>query len=642
LGQGAIPLAVDIIRSEHVVGDARVQQTPSKLIGYFAMVSAVNGATFIVNIDDDDYPDQFDPTRPLSVPVTLALPHQVRDAVFDRGRLSTETVDGETTNLCDNAGPTLSNGGVEGGPRATTPPARNFPPGSYSPVKQTQLPNLRQLRCEGSDSTKAISELAFAAPEDVRDREFPDLRALRADETWTLTWEGSLSVDTLDSDINGPAVRESQLFVDAFGMHLRDQTRPYCAAGVQPFDIVQMRGCDPALGNGDCPLNYRCYVHPQSQVQGLGACMLDNEAERLAEACKDYLTSIRRYTVARAESGELLLMPRRLELRTTPLHGCVDDNQCESLADYALQTTTPLHPVDGAATVDPRQWVCRADPDRRDRAPNNQRCNLACDTSTDCVSGTVCQGGNASTDEVKEGVCMEGIVPPQACVNAPQRYELRAGEAFTVAGSRSGFVHPIIADANGMCVADPMRHPLLIGRLPLTAPPCDPAADPITGLRTDGTYEANPCSTTTQQTDVIPNYEPGTCDLANPPSALVERQAAAIKFRNRGLTLTLVDPTYPGDNVCIADRGGRAGMALDNVPLVFPGYQIAFRVAGGFAPLILPINPTFPVRVVRGPTQSIWVVDEGDFLSTSAAQPSTRGKVFRLEPHALTIVNVLE
>jgi hypothetical protein len=370
--------------------------------------------------------------------------------------------------------------------------------------------------------------------------------------------------------------------------------------------------------------------------------MLEDEADRLAEACRDFLTSIRRYTVARAESGELLLMPRRVELRTTPLDGCTDDNQCEVLADYALRSTTPRHPIEDTATVDARQWVCRPDATRAERLPNNKRCNLSCDVSSDCVIGSVCQGGDAATPDTKEGICMEGVVPPQACVNAPQRYELRAGEAFTVAGTRSGYDHAIIADANGLCVQDPAGHPLMTGRISLDPPPCDPTADPISGRRLDGTYEPNPCFTTVGHTEPVPNYVPGTCELGSPASALVERPAPAVRFRNRGINLTIVDPYYPGDNVCIADRGGVGGMPLNRVPLVFPGYQLQFRQVGGFAPLVLPINPTFPVRVVRGPTDSIWVVDEGDFLSTSLAQPSTRGKVFRLEPHALNAVNLLE
>jgi hypothetical protein len=46
--------------------------------------------------------------------------------------------------------------------------------------------------------------------------------------------------------------------------------------------------------------------------------------------------------------------------------------------------------------------------------------------------------------------------------------------------------------------------------------------------------------------------------------------------------------------------------------------------------------------VLRGPQDSIWVVDEGDFLSTSVTQPSTRGKVYRVEARAIGVVNLLE
>jgi hypothetical protein len=46
------------------------------------------------------------------------------------------------------------------------------------------------------------------------------------------------------------------------------------------------------------------------------------------------------------------------------------------------------------------------------------------------------------------------------------------------------------------------------------------------------------------------------------------------------------------------------------------------------------------VKVVRGPAQSLWVLDEGDFLSSSSSQASTRGKVliFRPESPAAALV----
>jgi hypothetical protein len=104
------------------------------------------------------------------------------------------------------------------------------------------------------------------------------------------------------------------------------------------------------------------------------------------------------------------------------------------------------------------------------------------------------------------------------------------------------------------------------------------------------------------------------------------------------LKLTIVDPHYPGDKVCLLDRQG----ALGRIPLVFEGYQLSFHQTAGYTPLTLPINPAFPVKVVRGPTDSIWVLDNGDFLSTSFNQPSTRGKVFRVESINLGAINLLQ
>ena len=205
----------------------------------------------------------------------------------------------------------------------------------------------------------------------------------------------------------------------------------------------------------------------------------------------------------------------------------------------------------------------------------------------------------------------------------------------------SGYVHPIIADANGMCVKDPNAAPTLIGRIPLNPPACDPTADPLTGALPGGGFEPNPCFETVDETEYQPNFANlagGTCTLGSPASNLITRPSDAIKFRNRGMHLDLVDPTYPGDAVCIGDRGANLG----RIPTVTPGFQITFRQTAGFSPMVVQIQPAYPVKVVTGPTQSIWVMDEGDFLSTSIAVPSTRGKVFRIEGQAVTIINMLE
>jgi hypothetical protein len=242
---------------------------------------------------------------------------------------------------------------------------------------------------------------------------------------------------------------------------------------------------------------------------------------------------------------------------------------------------------------------------------------------------------------------MDGVIAPQACINAPQKFELRAGEAFTIIGSKTGYVHPLIADASGNCVVDPTASPWQTGRMPLRAPACDPAADPITGRKANGMLDTNPCELTVDQTELQPNYVPGTCTLAATATQLVTRQAQAIRVRTRGLTLTLVDPTYPGDQTCIGDRMG----GLGNMPLVATDFQLAFRLASGFIPLTLQLSQlSLPIKMVRMPrtasstnaSEAFWVIDSGDFLSTSLSESSTRGKVFRVESDSLGVINLLQ
>jgi hypothetical protein len=639
----AIPTSVTIMKVDVNDNFTTIKNDPRRLIGYYAFASAANGTVYVINVDDDNQADDVQSTtvatNPLATQIPLDIPHQLRDAVPDRGQLATELDPNDNTKkipICSDFGADPdATGGTSGGARATDDPARSLPTGSIAGEKVDALPSIRQLLCTSdplsNDNPKMrpVTETTFSAPIDVREAVFPDLRGLRYDETWTFTWEGSLSRDSSSVAINGPSVRESQMFIDALGAHLVDQSKPFCSAGVEPYDIVQLRGCDPSLGDADCALGYTCFTHPQSKVAGLGACMLKDEADRLANACKPFLTSLRRYTVAKSTAGQLDLIPRKHVLRTTPIDGCTDDMQCKELADYALRLQSPLDPVADTTAADTHHWACEIDTARAPEPGTGKRCIETCTQDSDCDDGTVCDNGT----------CMEGVIPPQACVNAAQRFELRASEAFTVVGTASGYVHPIIADAAGNCVRDPDANPNQIGRVPLVAPACDPSADPRTGALPGGGFDANPCEVTVDQTDLEPTYPniaQNSCVQGN--SALVTRQAQAIRFRNRGMQLEIVDPTYPGDLVCIGDRGANLG----NVPTVSPGVQFSFRQTAGFLPMLLPVGPVYPVKVVKGPTESVWVIDEGDFLSTSITTSSTRGKVFRVEAQNQSVTNTLE
>jgi hypothetical protein len=665
-----VPTSVAIIKGLDLPLLVPMSNVPGKasattLIGYFGLISSSSGATYVVNIDHDWEEDAFSKQDPLATSPSLIIAHQLRDSFLARGRKP------PSQNVrCDVGNPAPPDPMVPadeklpletpvtgmGGPRGGIPlnNARGGVPNVISGDKSLGLPILHQVACAiptASDAGAPVAEVQFAAPESVRDEVFPDLAAVQP-EQWTLTWEGPLSRDGIQTAIDGPIIRTAQMRVDETGMFLTDPSRPYCDMGVEPYDYVQFRGCDPT-GGGDCPAGYECFVHPQSQLAS-GACILRSEASRLSNACRDFLTSLRHYTIGRAASGALTLMPRKRVLRTTPVAGCTIEPstdprtspQCEALADYAAKAASPNNPISDPTPPDPRTWKCMADDTRRPLSTNpltlKNWCVQTCATSTDCDANTICQAG----------VCMEGVVPPQACVNGPQRYEVHAGDAFTVLGSRSGFVHPIVADSSqgGLCIRDPNAHPLQVGRVPLTAPACNAApADPFTDLL------PNPCLLTVTQTERRPNYlNPETCELPPPPTlempnpppqVVVDARAntSAIKLRTRSVTFTLVDPTYPGDARCILDRRGFPGVPAEGVPLVFPNYQIGFNQAAAFDPLELSfIQPIYPVKVVRGPANSIWVIDDGDFLATRLGDPSTAGAVYRIDPVALSAFALLQ
>lgn len=682
----ALPKQPDPNKPMFSLSDTR-SPGPQTLFGYFAIVTASNGQTFVVNVDDDNNTDNdfFDQTEPQLTAPTLIIAHQLRDSVVSRDAFPTATIPDPTdpnhTNtivvpVCNAFAPNTPG---TGGPHATAAPTNNVIAGlPVSVAKIGELPSIRQVECQPQGApadpkpgmSVPISELQISADSStVRDQEFPDLRNLFNDESWTLIWEGPLSQDSNLTAIDGPSVRAAQMLVDSTARsRIVDTTHPFCAMGVEPFDILQFRGCNQMNGDSDCPSGYECYVHPDSTVvinnTAIGTCMLRNEATRLADACRDFFISLRRYTIASATSGELVLLPRKHELRTTPLDGCTGDAQCKALADYAAQNGQDT--VGSTTAVNDDKWACRVDDARKpiNGDPTRKRCIQTCafhsndknnpnfdglDRDTDCDPGTICQGATPGTTSDHFGVCMEGVMPPQACVNGPQQFDVRASEAFTVIGSQSGYVHPI-ADVGGTCQPDPALGPssrqLQIGRLPLTAPACgDPlTTDPITGALAGGGFEPNPCSLTAHQAE----YQ-STCNGPTTTSTTMFelRDAPAIKLRTRGMTLTMVDPYYPGDQTCALDRKGfqdpSVVSGVDRVPIVFSGYELTFRQTSGYTPLTLPgINPAFPVKVVRGPSDSIWVIDDGDFLSTDGINPSTAGQVYRVESTSLGTINILD
>lgn len=691
--EDSIPTSVTIFRGLPAV-PANTTVTVYTMVGYFAAISTTSGRVFIVNVDDDNSPDFAETGISPFVfdsPV-LHIPHQLRDGFGDRSAAA------ETCAAVDPLGNTLN-----GGPRTTTVPLRTLPTNTVQSGAVVEMPSLLQLTCTDEDSTGAVtatsmvSQLELAAGvadqptgtpngQNVLDNTYPDLRNILT-ETWTMTWEGPLSGESNSSQIvtaDGPQIRTGEITVDGGGMKLSDPAHAFCEIGVEPFDIVQFHGCNPNNGDADCPSGYSCYVHPRSKVSGIGNCMATDEADRLATACFDFLATDRRYTVASAGPDQVVLLPRKHELYATPVAGCTDDLQCDTIAQYTANNNLAADPYVAPDATDPKkphtEWSCRIDDQRKplNDDPTAKRCVQTCafhsnsdvlkaagdpsydglDRDADCTAGTICVGAafSATADSASRGVCMESVQPPQSCVNGPQQFDVRASDAFTVIGTTSGYIHPIVAK-NNACVRGPdattpmATSRLEIGRIPLTAPACAADANPITGelASQPGMFEPNPCSLTVQQTDVQNNYLAGSCDIDTTTTSIITRRdnAPAIKFSNRAMTVDLVDPTYPGDKTCIQDRQGPFSGVSFVTPGASPtalGYQLSFSQTSGFDPLSvsLPVAAAFPVKLVHGPSESIWLLDDGDSLSVTLGVPSTAGQVYRIESTNINIINLLQ
>jgi hypothetical protein len=232
---------------------------------------------------------------------------------------------------------------------------------------------------------------------------------------------------------------------------------------------------------------------------------------------------------------------------------------------------------------------------------------------------------------------VEGLLSSTECVQSAQRYQIRVGDAFALIGSETGFLHDRIVDpadpVSGACMDDPTASPLLVGRVPLTAPPC--VGDGITDLT------PNPCSTTVEQVEPYTEWDTteGMCKVkldANNEEIRYParpRQADAIRLRNPVFTFHLVDPETTGDAQCNGDRLGTDPPH----PTASPGYRVTFRVVGGYFAGSLAMQPSngtrrlsYPRTIERGPYGDMWILDQGD------RSASIRGQVLWFRPEAPT------
>lgn len=450
-------------------------------------------------------------------------------------------------------------------------------------------------------------------PDFLREQVFPDLQSVRS-ETWNIVWEGLLSRQ--NAGALDPGVRLGYLERDG-GFTLRDGGAPFCEMGAEPGDVVTLRGCNPALGNQHCQGSDVCAVLPDIDVQSqLGICLPAGSENLAQQTCLPFFASRRRFLVEQTFAGRLVLGERKRVLRTTPETGCSSATQCAALYDLEqdLALGRPLQRVSPPTTD---RWACEpafvADPVT---GPARDVCIMTCASDLDCENGWQCSG---------DGYCVEAALPPPECVKTLQRYDVRAGNAFAVIGTATGFLHDRVADPDtGECVADPAANPLSRGRVPLSVPPC-------TG---DGFVDIapNPCATTILHSYYVPT--PEVDEDGKPVQKVVTRQASAIRFGNPAFVTHLVDPFFDPaaqEIECMLD-----GAACPPMPAVPPGYAITFTIGSGFVPLNAVTDLKYPVGLANDPLGSIWIMDQGD-VSTFI-----RGRVARFSPLTLQVTAVVQ
>jgi len=511
-------------------------------------------------------------------------------------------------------------------------------PSDLAAERNYATPGPRFVACTPADPKDALAvpEMSFSAPPEVREAAFPDLRALR-DETWSLTWEGSLTFDPRALSSPGPSTRIATIPVDRSGMRIFDPARPFCALGAQDFDIVQLFGCDPTRGDRDCAPGDTCYVDPLAASGSAGTCLAEDRLSQLASTCHAFLVSNKRYAIATSTADVLHLRERRWVLDTTPVDGCTGADQCVELANLddnlRIKDRVPLDTMDRNTednNLAPATYACEADPSR---PPGPSRCMMTCtpnpdkpDAGCETQPGTVCSA---------DGFCVEGAIPAAACVAGLQRYQVRASEAFVVSGSTTGYLHSVIESGDGRCVlndgTDPTRpvNPLEVGRIPLNVyqDPADNQWKPLPACTADGLTDVlpNPCLATMPVSEMVPRYQPGTCTVAD-ASVLETRDDQVIRFRNPAFTFNLATPWYPGDAMCYRDRLGTLG----KIPTVSSGYQVQITLTGGLYPVVT--SPSvYPSSVVRGPHETVWTIDEGEYLP-SGSITTVRGQVWEYDP----------
>jgi hypothetical protein len=577
---GVLPLDVAIVTSATALsGSTSTEPSPVVMNGTFAVISAQGalptprGLLYYANVNDNNYEDFISPSGSQLVDMALAVPHSLRDDIEQR------RVDLSAT-CADPTWATSTRDGVAVGPvrmngDAVAPALYDDSDYVYNYEGETGgewfAPMLHRTLCTKeitADAPDPIVIWQLGATAEAHDL-ITDLGALRS-QTWTLAWEGVLQADSYLSPRDGGQVA----MPTATTMTVSDPAATFCALGTTEGDILRLAGCN---GDSQCGPGETCYVHPDAPASVTGMCVDQDRVASLSMPCRDILTSYRRYTVIGAAADQVSVVTRPWVNTWTPVEGCLDAAECVAIEERQLTAQETAGEL-VAGSLARHSWTCAED---AAMGPPS-RCIMSCDQG--CIDGTVCEAGR----------CVFGPIPPPECVAALQRFEVRAGDAYTVWGSAEGFLAGRTVDElSGACIDDPLHTEVAVGRVRRAEPACVG-----TGA---GDVTPNPCALTLDE------------PITDADGVISTRASLGVRVRLPGFTFDIADMQIP-----LSEDPSR------HYSPIYPGFYLSFSMVNGFTPFTTAnmftsdgygLLAVLPDRVRLAPDGSLWVVDAGDNAS---------------------------
>jgi hypothetical protein len=596
LPNGVLPIDVQFTQ---VFGTAQATPDPNSLRGDFAVATALGpttspprGVAYWINVNDTDYPD-FQHGISLGDPdIALGVPHSVRDHVPFRWIPSTSCVE---DNYPDNDGPYRLEStfpralDITAATNANGKPGDEFTPNLHRVAAEkfvaTSATNERDV-CAGADVP--VYELSQIAPRALRSALWGDVTLTSLTEQFTITWEGPLAPEDFHSRKSGgrvTAVGGDRLAIDAAGANL-------CTLGPKPHDMVRLLGC---TGNGDCAFDETCYVHPAAPIGVSGMCVPTDRVVEFSADCQALLTTVRRYSIVDVNDDHVTLAARPRTLPETPIDGCTDADQCMAIQDKVLSIREAA--AQPPVTLTRHQFTCGTD----EFMGGPPRCIETCDSQHACEPGATCE---AST-----GRCVLGPIPQEKCVAPLQRYELRAGDAFTVVSSVAGYRQPGVQDPTTReCIADPTKSPLLVARFGRNEPLCTDTG--VTALTPNPCTLPPPVLHTNSSDDKCPTLTSGFGEPIVIDGKLCYRDTRVVRIRMPGMSFDVADVSLPLEGF----------PDVRYSPIQF-GFAFQIEIAGGGFPFIeTAVQADLPSRVRVGLNGEPWVIDSASARSSGGAQ----------------------